>query len=400
MTKASIMKIEHAPSTAGQFQPVIEMSVFPASPDRAGAGKGRLSRLSNNSVQGVALLSMLGLAACSSDIGVYLDGGGSLPGGGAGAGGGTPLLDAGSASFAGGEVTLDAQATGLSYTAGATTDAIESAAETAAQTVAENITTTVDGLIYNAAGANILYKEVASSNQSKAGFANLPGGKASSSYDDSGNMVNVEYMQKPLMMALLEQPVINSSPTTSVDDGAPSFNLDLSTIEADFVVPRISSTINEIGLMVSLAPYSISSPYNPYAASVPLYRPMGNERQANVDPANKLGAYVKNIIGSGSHDFIRGNDSDNEIYGRAGADNLHGGVGDDTLNGGPGDDNLSGDLGNDILNGGAVCVYQKGRQSVGIARGYLAGQYIAGTGIKRGSQNRAGIAPPAAASAS
>ena len=82
MTKASIMKIEHTPSTAGQFQPVIEMSVFPASPDRPGAGKGRLSRLSNNSVQGAALLSMLGLAACSSDTGVYLDGGGSLPGGG------------------------------------------------------------------------------------------------------------------------------------------------------------------------------------------------------------------------------------------------------------------------------------------------------------------------------
>ena len=54
MTKASIIKTEHAPSTAGQFQPVIEMSVFPASPDRAGVGKGRLSRLSNNSVQGHA----------------------------------------------------------------------------------------------------------------------------------------------------------------------------------------------------------------------------------------------------------------------------------------------------------------------------------------------------------
>jgi hypothetical protein len=59
MTKASIMKIEHAPSTAGQFQPVIEMSIFPASPDRAGAGKGRLSRLSNNSVQAKCLKNNL-----------------------------------------------------------------------------------------------------------------------------------------------------------------------------------------------------------------------------------------------------------------------------------------------------------------------------------------------------
>ena len=64
MTKAPIIKIEHAPSSAEQFQPVIEISVFPASPDRAGAGKVRLLRLSNNSVQGVDLLSMLGLARC------------------------------------------------------------------------------------------------------------------------------------------------------------------------------------------------------------------------------------------------------------------------------------------------------------------------------------------------
>ena len=83
MTKASIIMFDNTSAKAGQFQPEIEMSVFPASPDRADAGKGRLSRLSNNSVQGVALLSMLGLAACSSDTGVYLNGGGGLPGGGA-----------------------------------------------------------------------------------------------------------------------------------------------------------------------------------------------------------------------------------------------------------------------------------------------------------------------------
>jgi len=84
MTKASIIMFDNTSAKAGQFQPVIEMSVFPASQDRADAGKGRLSSLSNNSVQGVGLLSMLGLAACSSDTGVYLNGGGGgLPGGGA-----------------------------------------------------------------------------------------------------------------------------------------------------------------------------------------------------------------------------------------------------------------------------------------------------------------------------
>jgi len=92
MMKASIIMFDNASAKAGQFQPVIEMSVFPASQDRADAGKGRLSRLSNNSVKGVGLLSMLGLAACSSDTGVYLNGGGGgLPGGGNGA----DILDGG-----------------------------------------------------------------------------------------------------------------------------------------------------------------------------------------------------------------------------------------------------------------------------------------------------------------
>ena len=352
---------DNTSAKAGQFQPVIEMSVFPASPDRADAGKGRLSRLSNNSVQGVALLSMLGLAACSSDTGVYLNGGGGLPGGGSnidlgGGGSGTFTDDASGVSVTGGIVRIDVSTQQIDDALNSETAVIEAEAAADAAVAAEQITQGISNLNYAPSidGQNTAAQFRPSSNlhQSQAGYDVLPGGKAKGSYkNDAGETVKVEYIQHPVLTALLEQPVdTNGVNPTAVN--APYFDVDLSTISAGVAAVQDGTAIDEIGFMVSFAHYSISSPYDPYILPTPIYRPDSDVRQADVDPANKLGADVRNIDGSANPDFIRGNDSANEIDGGAGADNLHGGVGDDTLYGGPGNDNLSGDLGNDILNGG------------------------------------------------
>jgi len=62
---------------------------------------------------------------------------------------------------------------------------------------------------------------------------------------------------------------------------------------------------------------------------------------------------IEAIIGTGSDDILRGDDTRNDLRGGAGNDRLEGRGGDDLLYGGDGDDWLSGGAGADLLDGGA-----------------------------------------------
>ncbi len=176
------------------------------------------------------------------------------------------------------------------------------------------------------------------------------------SYDDSASKTNAQnpFAQTPMILdviALIEAygegdgTALNNNTVTPGADGSVSayrtyFNTDQNTT-------------------VSLANYSAGAYFNMGVTIEGARYPVGVSMsmtnyqkvlQANTPESLRwfYGHYA-NAIGSSRHDFIIGNDLNNDIQGIAGDDTLDGGLGNDSLTGGLGNDIFIIDSGEDLI---------------------------------------------------